>query len=341
MKLSARELQNYLKAVKPSCYNYLLFGPDGGQVRELAKTLSEKFVSDPNDPFSITRLTGAEIKSDGAVLHDAAFSMALTGGDCVVVVSEGTDAITAALEDVFSSTSPSWPIIVEAGELPPRSKLRKLFEGGKNTAAFGCYSEEGRSLEKVVAEICQQFGLAISPEALAFVAGNLGGDRMVVRREVEKLCLYALEESEGSGRIEFESAQRCIGDSRESSIDAIVDAVGEGRQESVGEILEKAFSEGVSAIAVIRAVQRHFQRLQLVNGLLSKGMTRDRAMGQLRPPVFFKRKESFLRQASGWNGERLTWALGIITQCEIDCKSTGMPAELLCNRTLMRIAFAA
>jgi len=341
VKLSGKELQNYLKAVKPSCSNFLFFGPDGGQVRELAKTFSEKFVSDPSDPFSVTRLTGAEIKSDGAVLYDAAFSMALTGGDCVVVVSEGTDVITSALEDVFSSTSPSWPIIVEAGELSPRSKLRKAFEGRKDAAAFGCYSEDGRNLERVVAGICQEFGLTISPDALAFLAGNLGGDRMVVRREVEKLCLYALEGSEGSGRIEFESAERCIGDSRESSIDAIVDAVGEGRQKTVGEILDKAFSEGVSAIAVIRAVQRHFQRLQLVNDLLSRGMTQDRAMGQLRPPVFFKRKDSFLRQASGWNGQRLTWALGIITQCEIDCKSTGMPAELLCNRALMRIAFAA
>lgn len=341
MKLSGGELQNQLKAAKPSCSHFLFFGPDAGQVRELAKTFSQKFVTDPDDPFSVTRLTGGEIKSDGAVLHDAAFSLALTGGDCVIIVGEATDATTAALEDVFSSTSPSWPIIVEAGELSPRSKLRKLFEGRKDAAAFGCYSEEGRNLEKVVADICQEFGLTISPDAQALLAGNLGGDRMVVRREVEKLCLYALEDQDRSGRIEFESARRCIGDSRESSIDVIVDAVGEGRQRGVGDGLDKAFSEGVSAIAVIRAVQRHFQRLQLVNAFLSSGMTRDRALGQLRPPVFFKRKESFLRQASRWNGKRLDWALGIITQCEVDCKSTGMPAELLCNRALMRIAFAA
>jgi len=341
VKLSGGDLQNILKAAKPSCTHFLLFGPDAGQVRELAKELTAKFAGDPSDPFAVTRLTGQEIRVDGAVLHDAAFSLALTGGDCVVVVSEATDAIAPALEDVFSAQACGWPIIVEAGELPPRSKLRKLFEGGKDTAAYGCYSEEGRNLEKVVTGIGQEFGLSLSPDALVLVAANLAGDRMVIRREVEKLCLFALEGGGGSKRIEFDDVRKCIGDSRESSIDAIVDAVGEGRQKVVGEILDKAFSEGVAAITVVRAVQKHFQRLQLVNGLVSRGLARDQALGRMRPPVFFKRKESFLRQTSRWNGERLVWALGIITQCEIDCKSTGMPAELLCNRALMRIAFAA
>jgi len=341
VKLSSGELQNLLKAAKPSCSNFLFFGPDAGQVRELSKSFASKFVSDPDDPFTVNRLTGPQIIADGAVVHDAAFSLALTGGDCVVVVSDGSDAIAPVLEGVFSSTSPGWPIIVEAGELAPRSKLRKLFESREDTAAFGCYSEEGRNLDRVITGMCEEFGLSIASDALALLASNLGGDRMVVRREVEKLCLFALDGSEGSGRIEFDHVRMCVGDSRASSVDAIVDAVGEGRQKVLGEVLDKAFSEGLSSIAVIRAVQKHFQRLQKVNAFVARGTTNERALGQLRPPVFFKRKESFLRQASRWNNERLNWALGIITQCEIDCKSTGMPSELLCSRALMRIAFAA
>ena len=74
---------------------------------------------------------------------------------------------------------------------------------------------------------------------------------------------------------------------------------------------------------------------------MSEGDNLDQAIGKLRPPVFFKRKADFGRQVRNWTPDKLNRALLLATENEIDSKTTGLPAEILCGRTLMRIAQAA
>ena len=41
-------------------------------------------------------------------------------------------------------------VILEAGDLGPRDKLRKLFEAADGGAAIPCYQDEGQGLETVI-----------------------------------------------------------------------------------------------------------------------------------------------------------------------------------------------
>ena len=64
-------------------------------------------------------------------------------------------------------------------------------------------------------------------------------------------------------------------------------------------------------------------------------------MKALRPPVFYKHASAFRGQLQHWTPGRLGQAIAIITQAELDCKTTGMPTRVICSRALMRIAQAA
>jgi DNA polymerase-3 subunit delta len=39
-----------------------------------------------------------------------------------------------------------------------------------------------------------------------------------------------------------------------------------------------------------------------------------------------------------WRSERIAAALELLIGAELECKTTGQPAEILCGRVLMRIA---
>src|SRR3546814_16665914 len=81
-------------------------------------------------------------------------------------------------------------IVVEAGELPARSALRKVFEDAKTAAAIACYVEEGDQLEAFIARTLAGQGVKVEQDALDLLAARLGGDRMATRNDVEKLALY-------------------------------------------------------------------------------------------------------------------------------------------------------
>ena len=64
-------------------------------------------------------------------------------------------------------------------------------------------------------------------------------------------------------------------------------------------------------------------------------------MKRLRPPVHFLRSDSFKAQAQRWNAEKLNEALDMLLEAETLSKTTGIPDEAVCGRTLMNIAAMA
>lgn len=337
MKLSGAKAEAFLKAPDPAIRVILVFGPDNGLVRERVTRLVKGVVADPSDPFRVAELTPAILKDDPARLADEAAALALTGGRRVVVVRDAGDTISSLLQGFLANPMGDALVVVEAGDLGPRSSLRKLFEGADTGAALACYGDEGGSLAHVIQEELKAAGLTPEPDALAFLMENLGGDRRLTRAELQKLALYM----GAPGRVRLEDALACIGDTASLSMDDLALATADGDHATAQRVLDRLFREGTHAVAVLRALSRHFQRLHYAAGLMAQGKSADAAMGALKPPVIFKAADRFRRQLGRWPADRLGRALEVLIEAEADCKTTGMPAEELCSRAVMQLARAA
>jgi DNA polymerase-3 subunit delta len=338
VKFTGKKLNDLLSNPILDVNAILLYGPDRGLVREYSQNISTKCTSNTNDPFSVTNFTGPQLKQDPSILIDAVYSMSLAGGDCVIIIRDAQDNIVPSLAHIFSQTAQAWPIIIEASILTPKSALRKMFEQSANLAAIGCYPDDGYVLEVFIKKVLSQEGLSIDQGACEFLCTYLAGDRQIVRRELEKLILYCLTKQSDTNQVTEADAIKCVGDSSETSMDSLIYSVGDGNQANIDKMLAKMFSEGINPVVVIRSIQRHFQRLHFIHSQRAKGESLDQALGKLRPPVFFKRKDNFERQVYNWSADNINRALLIATKNEIDSKTTGLPAEILCNRALMRIA---
>lgn len=337
MKLTGAKAEAFLKAPDPNVRVALVFGPDSGLVRERVTRLIKGVVADPGDPFRVAELSPAILKDDPARLADEAAAMALTGGRRVVVVRDAGDAVASLFQGFLANPMGDALVVVEAGDLGPRSSLRKLFEGADNGAALASYGDEGGSLQHVIQEELKAAGLVAEPDALAFLMDHLGGDRRLTRAELQKLALYM----GAPGRVRLEDALACIGDTAALSMDDLALATAEGDHATAQRVLDRLFREGTHAVAVLRALSRHFQRLHYAAGLMAQGKSADQAMAALKPPVIFKAADRFRRQLGRWPAERVGRALEVLIEAEADCKSTGMPAPEICSRAVMQLCRAA
>lgn len=337
MKLTGAKAEAFLKAPDPKLRVVLVFGPDNGLVRERVTRLVKGVVADPSDPFRVAELTPAILKDDPARLADEAAAMALTGGRRVVVVRDGGDTLSSLFQSFLANPMGDALVVVEAGDLGPRSSLRKLFEGADNAAALASYGDEGGSLQHVIQEELKAADLVAEPDALAFLMDHLGGDRRLTRAELQKLALYM----GGPGRVRLDDAIACIGDTAALSMDDLALATADGDHATAQRVLDRLFREGTHAVGVLRALSRHFQRLHYAAGLMAQGKSADQAMGALKPPVIFKAADRFRRQLGRWPADRVGRALEVLIEAEADCKTTGMPAEEICSRALMQLARAA
>ena len=338
MKIAGQRIEPFLSAADPAVCCVLLFGPDVGLVRARADILAVGVVPDLTDPFLVTVLTAAQLKGDATRLVDEAMALSLTGGERVIRVRDASDVLTPVFKDLLGEGRKHSLVVVEAGDLPTRSSLRKLFEQTDAGAVIGCYPDEGRGLEDVIRETLGGYGLSPAADALSFLTSRFGGDRMVIRRELEKLALYVGGSSGATGVVKLADVVDCVGDSAKLSLEAIAYAAADGDQVGLDRELERAVLEGISPVAVLREVQRHLQRLHLAAAQVAVGKSSDQAVSGLRPPVIFKFKDQFQRQIRGWSRRRLNGALEILSEAEIECKTSGTPDIPVCGRTLMRVA---
>ncbi|MHA1536465.1 MAG: DNA polymerase III subunit delta, partial [Alphaproteobacteria bacterium] len=282
MKISPRQVDSFLDNPGAELRAALFFGGDEGLVRERASRMAAAHVEDVSDAFCVADLSGPDIIKDPARLADEANALSLTGGPRLVRLRGAADGIAEALDFVLGAPTCEALIVIEAGSLTPRGALRKLIESNPLAGAVGCYADEGGDVAGVIRETLRDHGLTASPDALGYLAGNLGGDRRVIRSEIEKLALYAADRES----VNLEDAQAAVADSAGLGLDDVVMAAAEGDHAGLDRALGKLLLEGAAPVTVLRAAARHLQRLHQAGALVAGGRPPREAMATLRPPVF-------------------------------------------------------
>jgi DNA polymerase-3 subunit delta len=336
MKISGRNIESFLRGAAETVAALLIYGPDAGLVRERADRLATAVAGDAADPFRISELTAERLRDQPSLLIDEAAALSFGGGRRVVRLRSASDAQSSAIESFLKSPAGGALVIVEADELGPRSSLRQLFEAAANAAALPCYRDEAGDLARFIGEELGRAGLRLTDEARDYLAGALGGDRGVTRRELEKIVSY-MGPAESARPLELTDALACVGDSAALSVDDLVFAVGDGDLAAVERLADRVLAEGATPVAILRTAGRHFLRLHLV----ASAEDRERAIRSLKPPVFYKLAPRLHEQVRQWAPARLHQAVDRLTRAEMDCKRTGMPAEVLCRRVLLEIAAQA
>lgn len=334
MKITARQAEAFLRSPDPAVRAVLVYGPDAGLVRERAEALARGVVDDLSDPFLVSDLTGDAVAGDPARLHDEAAALALTGGRRVVRVRDCGDNVTGAVENLLAGPIADSLTVLQAGDLGPRSALRRLFESAKDAAALPCYADDARDIDRLIHSILGDAGTEITPEAVSYLSANLGADRALSRSELEKLAIYAGP----GGCVSLEDATAVVGDSAALTLEDLVYAVADGAIETLDARLARLIQEGIAPIRILRAVAAHMLRLQVTGARMAGGDPADRAMKALRPPVFFQRARQFERQLAVWRTQRVGRALDLLLEAERRCKSTGMPDEAVCGRVLLQVS---
>ena len=315
----------------------LVFGPDQGLVRERAEALTKSIVPELRDPFRVAEFEEDALSSDPARLWDEAAAISMLGGRRVVRVRGAGNALAKHFERYLEEPPGDALIVVEAGDLAKSASLRRVFEGADNAASIACYPDSTRDLDDVVRAALKTEGLSIESSALADVVSRLGSDRGVTRSELEKLILYVGEEK----TVTVDHVRAAMGNESDLRMEECCDAAGDGDFRALDTALARLWLAGTSPVAILRLALGHFQRLALVRSEYDNGGDMQSAIRKLRPPLHFRRSDSFKAQISRWTEAKLEDAQSILYEAEAFTKTTGVPGEAACGRALFSIAALA
>lgn len=337
MKIAAGQVERFLRSPDPKMPVVLIYGPDEGLVRERAALLIKSVLDDPNDPFRLSDLSADQIKSDPGKLVDEARALCLMGGRRVVRVRQAGDTIRVACKSLLALDAIDALVVLESGDLGRASSLRKQIEQASNAAALPCYRDEGRDLVNLIDRLLAERHIRPDVEARTYLIEHLGGDRAVTRTELDKLAIFVDASSDTPRNVGFDDVAGSIGDSAAVGLDDLVYATTLGDAKSVDRCLNRLLGEGQAPVRLVRTLLNHVARLKRLAFMIEHGDSVDRAIGQARPPIHFRRKAEVKTTLRRWTGARLQAIQGRLLAAEIACKSTGRPDMLLCRDAVFSV----
>jgi DNA polymerase-3 subunit delta len=316
MKLNARDAEGFLRNSGKSA-GALVYGTDGGQVRQRVGMLAESWLGPNADAMARMEFSAEEIEGDGAKLSDELAAMSLMADKRVILVREADDGILPAIEDALAHRAPQNFLILYSTESLSGSKLRAWAERKADIGCVPCYKDEGMNLEALIRDTLRGYGLRAQGDVLRYLAGQLSGDRQIILNELEKLSLYVGDEAE---EISLDDAITAVGENNDRSLDDLCHAIAVNDVASLCRLSDRLTAEGHVGVVLVRSVMRYFARFEQIAQLRATGQSLDGAIESLRPPVFFKAKPQLKQAAGKWNGAMVADALAMLQLLELDSK---------------------
>jgi DNA polymerase-3 subunit delta len=334
--VKAGDVEGALRRLDPRIGVFLFYGPDVGLINERARSLAERSVEDPSDPFQLIRIDGDDIAADPARLADEAGTMGLFGGRRALWIKSTSRNIAPAVDAVLKSDLQETVIVIEGGDLQKSSPLRTLCERSPRALALPCYADSGKDLGTIVDETLKQNGFSIGREARTALLASLGGDRLATRGELAKLMLYA----KGQREITLADVDAIMSDVSSLAMDSVVDAAFAGDGAGLETGSRRLAAEGVNASTVLGAALRHALMLLPARLAVEEGRPAGAVVEGMRG-LHFRRKPLVERHLQRWTSETLKRAIAQLQQSLLDTRRLSGLDDTIAAKTLLDLARAA
>jgi DNA polymerase-3 subunit delta len=334
--LKAHEVERFVKRPDLEAGVILVYGPDTGLVRETAQRLVRHYVAGDGNSMGLVTLDGSEIDSDPGRLLVEARTSSLFGEKRVVRVRNAGKSVTVPLSEL--AADPAGAIVVlEAGNLAPRDALRALVEGARTGRALPCYADSDETILKLINESFMAAGIRAEPDVAPTLRDQLGNDREVTRREIEKLVLYA---DQNKVLVRDDVLTLCA-DNAALVLDEIADAIGTGHAEKLDLALSRALAATINPQQLLSSVMQHFAQLRRWRTIVDTGVGVRDVLEGARPKPHFSRRSAMEQQLRLWSDASLAVAMGRLHDATGESRKNYGRSETIVRRVFLALATMA
>ncbi len=337
MKAKPFQISALQREIKGGYKGALIYGPDFGSVSDVAEQIAKMITPNLKDDFCVIRLNPSKIKEKKTVVLDEANALSLMGGRRIVWIKEADNTCAFVVDEVLSQIKTDTFILMTADNLTKASALRIAAENHNQFLCIACYADDEKDVQAMIADILQSNGLRASPQAMTILKERLGENRLITRRELEKLIAYM----GNTKSIEESDVRAIITQTGTSSYDDLCMAVAGGFAQQADASYQLLLASGETSVGVVRVLIGYFNKLLLAVNAVHKGEAVPIAVKRVLRAAQFKLESDVRRQLTIWQKNNLIKVLNLLTETEKQTKTTGYSADLMVARAILSICAVA
>ena len=299
-----------LKKIPDNAGFYLLYGKNEGLKTECVNQILEK-----NDG-KVFNYEEKQIKDEIESFYENVLSGSLFESNKVIIINRASDKIFEIIQDLNNRNLINIKIIVNAGILETRSKLRSLFEKNEDLVCIPTYPDNNETLSKLTTIFFKKENIAISQQNINIIVDKCNGDRNNLNNELNKIKNYVLNKK----KISAQEILRLINLTENFEVSELIDNCLAKNNNKIINILSENNYSPEDCIIILRTFLSKTKRMLKLAIELEKNKDINKTINSAKPPIFWKDKEIVKSQLNKWKTKKIKELIKNINNVELEIK---------------------
>ena len=323
MIIKSHELSRFDK--KNTNY-YLFYGSNLGLIEE---TISKIFK--PIFSKNIVYHDETEILNNTDQFKEAIFNKSFFENDKFIIINRASNKILDLIKEIIESQIEDIKIIIKAGVLEKKSKLRSYFEKEKDVVATPFYEDNYQSLSLIIQNFLRVEKINISNENINLIIERSKGNRTNIYNELEKISSYLRSKK----NINLQDLLKLTNLAEDYNISELVEQCLNKNVKRTINILNENNQNTDENILILRSFLGKLKRLKILKINLENTRNIDEVIASAKPPIFWKEKNLVKQQLNNWSLKDIKFLLNTVNDLELIIKKNNQIANYVTHNFIL------
>ena len=274
---------------------FLVYGENEGLKSEVIQNLKKNLSGDIDNYDETQILVNKEFFYEN-ILNQSLFEKQKT-----IIVNRCSEKIYEVIENILEKNISDTKIILNAGTLEKKSKLRNLFEKNEELIIIPTYKDTSLGLLEIARKFFYNYKISISQEAINLLVNRCNGDRGHLKTELDKILIFIHDKKS----INLEEIYKLTNLSENFSINELVDTTLSKNSQKTSEIINESNYKLEDGILILRTFLQKAKRLLSLYEKQKGNVSLDNLIDNYKPPIFWKDKPIVKKQLENWSKPRI------------------------------------
>ena len=322
-------LEQNLKSID-NCKIILFYGENQGLKEEFKKNIKE--ANKNNEKLNL--LQDEIIKNENLLINEIS-NKSLFNNKKIIFIDQVNEKILNIIEEMAEDVSDE-KIVIFAGNLDKKSKLRSYFEKSKLCGIVACYQDNEITIKKIITNKLSDYQ-GLSTQVINFIIQNTGLNRSKVNNEIEKIKSCFLEK-----KINLEKIDLLLNIKTNDDFNKLKDEALKGNKIKTNKLLADTVFEPESNINYLNSINQRINKLYEIEKMKQNNSNTETLVSSLKPPIFWKDKPVLIEQTNKWNENKIKKALEKTYTVELQIKTgSGIKNDLLIKNLMIDLCTVA
>ena len=296
----------------PDNKNYfLLYGKNEGLKIECIDEILKK-----NDG-KVFNYDEKQIRDEIENFYENVLSDSLFENSKIIIINRVSGKIVEIIQDLINRNITNSKIIINAGILETKSKLRTLFEKNEDLICIPTYPDNNDTLSKLSAAFFRKENITISQQNINLIVEKCNGDRNNLKNELNKIKNYLINKK----KISSEEILKIINLSENYELSELIDNCLAKNKNKITNILNENNYNTDDCIIILRTFLSKTKRILKLAIQLEQNKDINKTINSARPPIFWKDKEIVKVQLNKWKPNQIKKLINDINDIELEIKN--------------------